>query len=156
MSDTQDTTAESKGTADASAVRRRHMRFGWVSLLVYLTMGAGLEVLHGFKSDWYLSASNDYRRLLLTLAHAHGTLLALVHLAFAAGLPSLSTLSARSRALASACLCASSILLPLGFLIGGLFLHGSDPGLGVLLVPVGAILLIVGVALIAKAAWRSA
>ena len=133
---------------------RRHARFGWASLLFFVTLGALLETLHGFKADWYLNVTNEYRRLLLTLAHAHGTLLGLIHLAFAAGLPTLA-LSDKARAFASACLCSSSVLLPLGFLLGGIFLHGSEPGLGILFVPAGAILLIVAIAIATRAAWKA-
>ena len=37
------------------------------------------------------------------------------------------------------------MLLPAGFLLGGLVIHDGDPGIGVLLVPVGALLLLYGV-----------
>ena len=36
-------------------------------------------------------------------------------------------------------------LLPLGFLLGGIYTYGGDPGDGILLVPVGAVLLLVAV-----------
>lgn len=149
--------ADARGDADTGrrASRRRQLRVGWTALLFYLVLGAVLEALHGFKVDWYLSVATDARRLMLTLAHAHGTLLALVNLAFAASLDGLPALSSRGRALVSACLTGALFLLPLGFLLGGIFLHGSDPGLGVLLVPVGAMLLFVGVAVLARAAWKS-
>ena len=71
---------------DGSARRRlvrAHLRWGWWSLLVFLTLGAFLETLHGFKAGFYLDASSETRRLLWTLAHAHGALLSLVHLALA-------------------------------------------------------------------------
>jgi hypothetical protein len=130
---------------------RRHLRFGWWSLLVFLTLGIGLEALHGFKAGWYLNVSNEMRRLMWTLAHAHGTLLSLVHIAFAVTLPHLSTSVASARALASRCLMAASVLLPGGFFLGGLILHGADPGLGIVLVPIGALLLFTSVFLIARA-----
>ena len=66
-----------------SALVARHLRFGWWSLLLFLTMGIVLEVMHGFKVGWYLDVGNETRRLLLRLAHAHGTLLSLVHVVFA-------------------------------------------------------------------------
>ena len=47
-------------------------------------LGVFLETLHGFKAGFYLDASSATRRLMWTLAHAHGTLLSLVHLALAA------------------------------------------------------------------------
>src|SRR5690606_19076132 len=66
----------------APAVARRHLRFGWWALLGFLSLGIALEALHGLKVGWYLAASHETRRLLLTLAHAHGVLLALVNIAF--------------------------------------------------------------------------
>ncbi len=58
----------------------RNLRFGWWSLLVFLSLGAVLEALHGFKIGWYVDVGNETRRLMFTLAHAHGTLLALVNI----------------------------------------------------------------------------
>src|SRR5688572_24062207 len=64
-------------------VVRRHLRFGWFSLLVFLTLGLMLEALHGFKVQAYLNVMNETRRLMWTLAHAHGAMLGLAHLGFA-------------------------------------------------------------------------
>lgn len=124
---------------------RRHLRFGWWSLLVFLTLGIALEAMHGFKIGWYLDVSNATRRLMWTLAHTHGTLLALVHIAFALSLPFLATDRERPRRWASASLYGASVLLPGGFFLGGVVVHGGDPSLGILLLPVGAVLLFVGV-----------
>jgi hypothetical protein len=130
---------------------RRHLRFGWWSLLVFLTLGIVLETLHGFKVGAYLNVSNSTRRLLWTLAHAHGTALALVHIAFAVTANQLGGWIGRARAFASVSLMASSILLPGGFFLGGLVIYGGDPGLGILLVPLGAIFLFLAVLLCAMA-----
>ena len=54
---------------------RRHVRFGWWTLLVYAALGLALEALHGFKVAAYLDVDNDTRRLMWRLAHTHGTLL---------------------------------------------------------------------------------
>jgi hypothetical protein len=62
---------------------RKHLRFGWWSLFIFLSLGALLEAFHGFKIGYYLDVSNDARRLSFRLGHAHGTLLSLVHVAFA-------------------------------------------------------------------------
>ena len=48
----------------------------------------------------------------------------------------------------------ASILMPAGFFLGGLFIYSGDPGLGILLVPVGGALLLAAVFLVAKAALR--
>src|SRR2546423_2621280 len=58
----------------------RNLRFGWWSLLVFLSLGGLLETLHGFKIGWYVDVGNEMRRLMFTLAHAHGTALALVNI----------------------------------------------------------------------------
>ena len=76
---------ESQGS-DRERLVRRHRDFGWWSLLVFLTMGLLLESFHAFKLGWYLDVGNETRRLMLQLAHTHGTLFGLVHLAFSAGL----------------------------------------------------------------------
>ena len=134
---------------------RLHLRFGWWALLVFLSAGAALESLHGFKVGFYLDASNETRRLTWTLAHAHGTLLSILNLVFAATLRAVPAWSGASRLVASRCLVASTILLPLGFALGGAFVHGGDPGLGILLVPPGALLLFVAVLLTARGVGRS-
>jgi len=125
----------------------RNLRFGWWSLLIFLLFGGALETLHGFKIGWYLDVGNEMRRLMFTLAHAHGTLLALVNIA--AGLTARSVARFDLRPSISSVLIWAAILLPGGFFLGGVVTYGGDPGLGVWLVPVGAILLFCGVARIA-------
>ncbi len=114
-------------------------------------MGLVLEALHGFKTGMYLRVSNETRRLMWTLAHAHGALLGLVNLGFASTLRLVPGWPASSRRLASGALQAATILMPAGFFLGGLFLHAGDPGLGILLVPPGGLLLFVSVALTGRA-----
>jgi len=135
--------------SDDAQLVTRHLRVGWWSLAVFLALGIALEALHGFKIGWYLDVANATRRLLLTLAHVHGTLLALVHLAFAATLSIRAPRVVPRAALASACLLGAGVALPAGFLLGGLWPWGGDPGLGILLVPVGAALLLAGVVMVA-------
>lgn len=132
----------------AAAVRR----FGWWSLLVWLTLGLCLEALHGCKIGWYLEVANEARRLLLRLAHAHGVLLALVLLA-AAAVPATIALAANYRR-SSVCLRFAAVLMPLGFLLGGLFPLGGDPGPGIALVPIGGVALFVGVLTMARLCSR--
>ena len=123
--------------------------FGWWSLLCWLTLGIALEAMHGFKVGWYLDVVNDGRRLQLTLAHTHGTLLAVLNILFA-----LSLRDAGSAAVGKAgkCLKWAAILMPLGFLGGGIWSIGSDPGFAIVLVPVGGLLLFAGVLFAARAA----
>jgi hypothetical protein len=134
-----------------SEAGRRHLRFGWAALCLFVLMGALLESLHGLKIGWYLDMSNTTRRHLWTLAHAHGTLLALVNVAFALSLRAIE-LGPRLEKLASRSLIGAAVLMPAGFLLGGIDARGGDPGLGVLLVPPGAVLLVLGVAVTASRA----
>jgi hypothetical protein len=126
-----------------------HLRWGWWSLLFFLGLGAALEALHGFKAGWYLDVGNETRRLMWTLAHTHGTLFALVNIAFALTLRSFPTSLRKYRRLASRSLLGASVLLPGGFLLGGIAIGSADPGPAVLLVPVGAALLLLAVLLTA-------
>ncbi len=125
----------------------RNLRFGWWSLLVFLSLGAILEALHGFKIGWYVDVGNETRRLMFTLAHAHGTLLALVNIV--AGLTARIVERFTLRSSVSFALIWAAILLPAGFFLGGIVTYDGDPGLGVWLVPVGAALLFYSIARIA-------
>jgi len=131
---------------------RLHLRVGWWALLFFLSAGTLLEAMHGFKLGFYLDVSNETRRLTWTLAHAHGSLLSILNLVFAATLQLAPGWSGASRVVASRCLIGALILLPTGFLLGGIFVHAGDPGLGILLVPPGAALLFVAVLLAARGA----
>lgn len=132
-------------------IARRHVLFGWTALLVYLTFGLFLEVLHGFKAGFYLDVGNEARRLMWRLAHAHGTLLALVNVVY--GLTVKAMPEAASR-LASICLSVALVLVPLGFLLGGTITTGGDPGAMVLLVPPGAVALAIGTSVVVRAMAR--
>jgi hypothetical protein len=132
---------------------QRHRSFGWWSLLFFLALGFGLEAMHGLKLGFYLDTANETRRLMWTLGHAHGALLALIHLGFAGAAAAWADSMFRLRT-ASSTLVAASVLLPGGFLLGGLTLYDGDPGLGVLLVPVGGLLLLVSVAITALQSGR--
>jgi hypothetical protein len=130
----------------------RHLRFGWWALALFATLGLTLEVLHGFKVGAYLDVSNEPRRLMWRLAHAHGALIAIINILY--GL-TLGSGALGSRDLASRALVAAGVLLPLGFFLGGLVYYGGDPGLGIVLVPIGAILLLAALVSIARDAGRS-
>jgi hypothetical protein len=137
------------------ACERLHLQWGWWSLLFFLSLGTSLEALHGFKVGWYLDVGNETRRLMWTLAHAHGTLFALVNIAFALTLRSFPAILVRHRRLSSRSLLGASLLLPGGFLVGGIAVHSADPGPAVLLVPLGAALLFLAVLLTAREVTRS-
>jgi len=133
---------------------QRHLRFGWWSLLLFATLGLVLESLQGFKVRAYLDVSSETRRLMWTLAHAHGTLLAIVHVIFALTWRA-APVSLPNPQLISTSLIAASVLLPGGFFLGGVAFYSGDPGVGVLLVPIGAVLLLFAVFSIARGLSRS-
>jgi len=130
--------------------RRRHLRFGWWSLLVYTAFGLILETFHAFKVRAYLDVSNETRRLMWTLAHAHGTLLALVNVLFALTLGTATEIRPAIRQRISLTLIAASVLVPAGFLLGGFDVAGGDPGIGTIVLPVGAVLLLIALFWIAR------
>jgi hypothetical protein len=133
---------------------RRHLKIGWWSLCLWLTVGIALEGLHGLKVGWYLDVGQETRRLLFTLAHAHGTLLGLIHLGYAATLRRLTALTRLARA-SGPLLSLASLLLPTGFALGGVKIYGGDPGPGIFLVPVGALALLAGVLGVALTVTRT-
>ena len=132
----------------------RHFRWGWWGLFAFAVLGLVLESLNGLRVGWYLDVSNDTRRTMFRLAHAHGTLLSIINIVFALSLESRFGRDLRSSKVPSACLLAALVLLPAGFFTGGLVIYDADPGLGIMLVPVGALLFIVGALLVARSSAR--
>ncbi|MGK0204370.1 MAG: hypothetical protein ACI9S9_003453 [Planctomycetota bacterium] len=132
----------------------RARSFGWWALLCWLTLGIALEAMHGFKVGWYLDVDNEGRKLQLTLAHTHGTLLAVINIIFALSFSSGTSGSGTNATLARAAkfLKWAAILMPLGFLGGGIMSMGADPGFAIVLVPIGGLLLFAGVLFAARAA----
>ena len=120
----------------------RHVRFGYFGLLVFLALGLVLEALHGFKLGFYLDVASEPRRLAWRLAHAHGALLCLLHIVFGLTLTSRFSPAPPAARRASGLLTVATLALPGGFFLGGFFIAGGDPGLGVALVPLGATTLI--------------
>lgn len=106
--------------------------------------------MHGFKVGLYLDVGNETRRLMWTLAHAHGTLFGLLHLAWGATIANVETHAGRV-GLATKLLRAATVLLPGGFFLGGFWTFGSDPGLGaVLLAPLGGLVMISAMVIAAR------
>src|SRR6476661_1390588 len=120
---------------------QRHLRIGWWWLLVFAALGLILETLHGFKVGYYLNVSNETRRLMWRLAHAHGTLLGGINVLFALTLRGSDDSRFSDPRTISRSLVGASILLPVGFFLGGVQFYSGDPGLGIVVVPVGAVLL---------------
>jgi len=113
------------------------IRQGWISLAAWIVFGLLIEGLTGFRSPVLLDDST--RREMFRLAHAHGTLLNLVLIA-AAICAKLDLV--RLGPIASLGLRSAVVLLPAGFLLAGIWHFKDDPGLGILLVPIGAVLLL--------------
>jgi hypothetical protein len=137
-----------------AALRHRHLRLGWTALLVFTTLGLTLEALHAFKSPAYLGVGHETRRLMWTLAHAHGIGLSLLQLGFAATVGGLPAARLPRLQRAGSLLDAATWLLPLGFFLGGVATYDGDPGLGVFLAPVGGAMLWSCVLLVALEASR--
>ena len=141
--------------SELDALASRHVRFGWLLIFAYVLLGLLLETLHGFKAGIYLDVSNEARRLVWTLAHTHGTLIGVLNLGFAVTLPRLALSAALLRA-ASLLFVLSGIVMPLGFFLGGITIYGGDPGLPILLAPLGGGFLVGAVGLAAFGAVRGA
>lgn len=114
------------------------IRQSWISLALWIAFGVLLEGFNAFRSPAFLD--DAVRRDMFRLAHAHGTLLNLVLLvaAICARLDLIRLGPKTSIGLRSAV-----VLLPAGFLFGGWWHFKDEPGLGILLVPIAAVLLLV-------------
>lgn len=116
-----------------------HLRLSVALLALFLASGLWLEAMYGLRAEGWVD--DPLRREFLRLGHAHGGLLALVNLALAWALERLHTPDAWAGKIRVAAW-IGALLVGLGFGLGGL-LHGpTDPGLPVLLVPAGAMLLL--------------
>ena len=145
--------ARSDAPAREDGLALLHRRFGWSTLLAWMTGGMVLELFHGWKLGTYLL--DPLRREMWTLAHFHGALLSVLNLVYVRWAES-PGLSMGQRMLASRALIAGSVLLPLGFVLGGLQHYEGDPGVGIFLAPVGAAALLVAVVVQWRAAWSPA
>ena len=131
---------------------RRAIATGFVLLAFSLPLGLTLEALHAWKVPVYLGSA--LRRELWTLAHAHGNLLGILLLALG-GLGE--RLAADERRLARICTlaCLGAVLMPLGFLLGGVMNREGDPAFGIALVPVGGVVLLIALVLAARSALQN-
>jgi hypothetical protein len=113
-------------------------RTGLWLLAVSLPLGLTLEALHAWKVPVYLGSA--LRRELWTLAHAHGNLLGILCLVFALLAPRVFGEDRAVRAAAERLLAAGAVLMPLGFLLGGVMNREGDPSVAIVLVPLGGAL----------------
>ncbi len=140
-----------KTDSQTVTLTQRHRIFGWTSLLIWLLFGTTLEMLHGFKVGGFLL--DEIRREFWSLAHFHGVAFGIVSLIYVRWAEA-DELTESQRKLASKLLIAGSVLMPVGFFLGGLVHFEGDPGIGVFLSPIGAILILLVAALQTKAAWQ--
>jgi hypothetical protein len=143
--------ARKQDLTPATPLQNAHARFGWTLLFVALLFGVVLEGLHGFKAVTLLM--DPVRRELWQLAHFHGALLGVVNLVYVHWADS-DALAPTRRRPASRSLMLGSALLPLGFFLGGISHHESDPGIGILVAPPGAVAILFAVGVHGLAAWK--
>jgi hypothetical protein len=110
----------------------------WFVLLAWLVFGLVLEFLLAVKSNGYLS--EDIRREMWRLAHAHGVLMAAITLLCDAHL-------GWGGKLAKPMMVFGAIAMPLGFFLGGCWPSLTDPHALVVLAPVGGLTFVVGLGL---------
>ncbi len=123
------------------------VRQGWISLALWMAFGLLVEGWIGFRTPALLD--DPVRREMFRLAHAHGTLFNVVLIVAA--------ICARLELVTFTCLAARAmrlavVLLPGGFLLGGIWHFKNDPGFGVWLVPAGAVLMIFSAIVLALSA----
>ena len=118
---------------------RRCTRIGFLLLAFSLPLGLTFEALHAMKVEVYLGSAT--RREMWTLAHAHGAILGILLLVFATLAPK-AFAEAKDRAAIAKLLVPGALLMPIGFLLGGVVNTEGDPSLAIVLVPVGGLLLI--------------
>lgn len=135
-----------------ASLGRRHQRVGWTLLFIAMLVGTTLEAALGFKATGLLL--DPIRREFWSLSHFHAGMMALVNLVYVAWSDN-PRLTDSQQQLASRALLAGTILLPLGFFLGGLIHAEGDPGVGIFLVPLGAAALLIAIGLQARAAWQA-
>ncbi|MBK7993383.1 MAG: hypothetical protein IPK14_08125 [Blastocatellia bacterium] len=145
-SKTEITPSETISSKDLS---KRHKRYGWTALFLFLSFGSLLEGLLGFKSIGLVM--DPLRRELWSLAHFHGAMLAIINLVYSHWTENISS---SQQNIASWSLIFGSILLPLGFFLGGIAHLEADPSLGIFLVPIGTLMLLYTIFLQVINSWK--
>lgn len=140
MAEKQQDNREKPAAAEGSKFGTSLSTQGWFGLAFWLSLGLLLEGLIGFRAPAYLQDAT--RRELFRLAHAHGAILSLLLLI--AGLYLNKDLIAPpSHAIRA--LQVGAVLMPLGFLLGGIWHYESDPNPLIIAAPIGGLLIIFAV-----------
>jgi len=124
-------------------------RQGWIGIAFWMSFGLLVEGLIGFRTPVYLQ--DPVRRELFRLAHTHGTVLSMLLLIVVLYLAK-NLIAPPLAALWS--LRIGTILMPVGFFLGGIWHYESDPGVFVFLAPVGGLMIIFGVIAIAASTFK--
>jgi hypothetical protein len=122
---------------------------GWFGLAIFMAFGLLFEGLIGYRSPAYLN--DPMRRELFRLAHAHGTILSLVLLIADQYLRSREIQIPRPAILS---LRIGALLMPIGFLLGGIWHTETDPHFLVILSPIGGVMLVFGIVAIGFVSLR--
>jgi len=130
----------SKGDPRNAALVSGLLRQAWIGLAFWMSFGLLLEGLIGYRIPDYLS--DPQRRELFRLAHAHGGVLSIILLASALGIGYGMTQPARMTLWA---LRVGVVVMPVAFLVAGIWHYSNDPGLAIWLVPPAALLVIFGI-----------
>lgn len=128
---------ESQVTSKLNRVYSGILKQGFITLAFWMTFGLFLEGLLGYKIPAYLN--NNVRRELFRLAHTHGALFSILLIIVAI---CLKFELIKPNEFSKRALRVGTVLMPLGFLFGGIWHYESDPGIAIFLVPIGAILII--------------
>lgn len=112
----------------------------FLGIVIWMSFGLLLEGFIGFRVPSYMSF--PVRRELLQLAHTHGTLFSLILLAVAVSAKCELILPSK---LAVLVLRIGSVLMPFGFLFGGIWLIKDEPNPTIFLAPLGGLLMIFGI-----------
>ena len=117
----------------------RHLRLSLALTALFLAMGLWLEAMIGLRmSGW---VDDPLRREFLRLGHAHGGILGALNVGLGLAVERLATPEPWASAIRKAAW-VGALLVGSGFVAGGL-LHGpTDPGLPILVVPAGALMLV--------------
>lgn len=116
-----------------------HLRAAIALTAMFLASGLWLEAMIGLRAEGWVD--DPLRREFLRLGHAHGGVLALLNVGLAWALERLRTPDAWAGKIRVAAITGGA-LVGAGFMLGGLTHGSTDPGLPILAVPAGAMLLL--------------